>query len=578
MSNCLPYVNKFFDELEMYEDEFRGHSYKAYNREAIRTFLENETQDNAFEVYRTFFDSYRISIPGNPDTFVDLVDELRNYEKTAATLIDKQRDHFIHAVNVFITGLSIYAMNGHFRQVFASSVPEKEYKNAYSTRGEEFFYRWGIASLFHDVGYPVEIVGNQLNRFIKLVADADNETDDEPVCRAKISYSNFEELNSIKKIVPEEEFTKSYLEAYGSSKYADLYKPTELMANRIHIAFGADQDELADALGSAVQKMGESGFIDHGYYSALIVLKWYGYLIQKAGYKSEYFYWPVLDAATAILLHNWYGNALQKAPFNLGPMNAIDNPIAWLLILCDELQEWNREAHGRKTRLKNAAGTVHFGIRDGYMSSTFITGKDYLEDGFCDDKKSFLRKRLNINEVFPLGFDVDNESLQSLEPLKEKLEGPLPRPLLQNVEMLAIAIHERYNEKRLAEHPEEPLAYPDFSKLPDDIKYSNLRQARGIYDKLESVGLCLRRKGEPNDLSEIPDRYIEILAEKEHDDWMEERIAAGWTYGEKSVEKKTSPYLVPYSELSEEMKDYDRDTIRNIPELAYMIGMSVYER
>ena len=91
------------------------------------------------------------------------------------------------------------------------------------------------------------------------------------------------------------------------------------------------------------------------------------------------------------------------------------------------------------------------------------------------------------------------------------------------------------------------------------------------------VGLCLRRKGEPNSLDEIPERLVEILAEKEHEYWMEERIAAGWTPGEKNVEKKTTPYLIPYSELSEEIKDYDRVTIRNIPSLAYMIGMAVYE-
>ncbi len=54
-------------------------------------------------------------------------------------------------------------------------------------------------------------------------------------------------------------------------------------------------------------------------------------------------------------------------------------------------------------------------------------------------------------------------------------------------------------------------------------------------------------------------------------------LGYGWTYGEaKDNENKISPYLVPYDELSEEIKNLDRDTIRNIPALLGMIGMAVY--
>ena len=578
MNTSLEYVNKFYNELVMYEDIERGHSYKAYNREAVRTFLENENQSNAYEVYRTFFESYKIKMKRDDNPFLDIIDELREYENKAATLIDKQRDYFVHAVNVFITGLCIFAKNKDYRNCFSKAVPEKEYENAYSTKNEEFYYRWGLASLLHDIGYPVEIAGNQITRFVKMIADADGKIDGETNVKAEIRFSNFEELNSIAKIEDEVKFTGKYLSAYGSSRFADLYKPTDLMANRIHIAFGADQEEVAEALENNVQTMAKIGFIDHGYYSSLILLKWYGYLIQEAGYKGEYFYWPVLDSATAILLHNWYGNVLQKSPFNLGPMKASDNPISYLLILCDELQEWNREAHGRKTRLKNAAQSVHFSIHDGYMSSTYITKSAFLEKEFAKDKKELLADRLDIAEVFPLGFDVDNESMDSFAPLMAGIEPGAPRPLLENLEDLAIEIHNRYNEKKLEENPGVPLEYPTFSDLPDELKYSNLRQARGIYDKLQSVGLCLRKKGDPGDLTEIPKEIVEYLAKREHDDWVDERIASGWTYGEvKDTEKKVSPYIVPYEDLTEEIKDYDRDAIRNIPKLAYMIGMAVYE-
>ena len=52
----------------------------------------------------------------------------------------------------------------------------------------------------------------------------------------------------------------------------------------------------------------------------------------------------------------------------------------------------------------------------------------------------------------------------------------------------------------------------------------------------------------------------------------------GWTLGEKDVEKKKTPYLVPYKDLSEQMKDYDRDVIRNIPIYADMLGLEIQRR
>jgi hypothetical protein len=56
-------------------------------------------------------------------------------------------------------------------------------------------------------------------------------------------------------------------------------------------------------------------------------------------------------------------------------------------------------------------------------------------------------------------------------------------------------------------------------------------------------------------------------------------LANGWTLGEiKDIENKISPSLIPYDELSEEVKNLDRDSIRNIPRLLEKIGMGVYVR
>ncbi len=573
MSNLAEHVDRFFDGLEMFEDVERGHSYKAFVHENVRVFLANETPDNAFAVYQAFFDAYRITMEGDGNPFVDLVDVLRSYEETAATLIDKQRDHFVHAVNVFLTGLAIWAENPHLREAFDQAIPEPGYKFAYQTRWEEFFYRWGIASLFHDVGYPVEIVGHQINRFISMVADADG---DDVHVHARIHYENFSELNHIREVMRKRRFIKAFYDAYDSCSYIDLLTPLDLMAHRIHKTFGTNLAQTKKALNGFVDKMAETGFIDHGYYSALIILKWYGYVIQESGYLPEYFFWPVVDSATAILLHNWYRNGLTKKPFNLGPMHASDNPIAWLLILCDELQEWNRTARGIVTRTFTLAENVHLSLTEDYLAATFVTRNGRLPEGFCAEKVELLRSLLDLDEVFPAGFDLDNESLAALAPLSERLQGISSRPLLANIELLAIAIHASYNERQLERYPDKPLDFPNFSDLPNDLKFSNMRQAQRIFERVQMAGYELRPKGGDDAVVEFPDEVVEALARIEHDDWVTERKSSGWTLGSRDVEAKTSPYLVSYDELPDDIKELDRDAVRNIPALASRIGMAVY--
>ena len=578
MNNLQKYLDRFFDELEVFEDISRGHSYKAYIRQAVYEFLENESKKNAFAVYEAFFDSYRITLAGDSNPFIDLLDVLRNYEENAATLIDKQRDHYIHSVNVFILGLCIYTQNANFGAAFdATNMDKTDYPYFYGTKHEEFFYRWGIASLFHDVGYPIEIIGKQISKFMDFAAGVDGDIK----INSHLEFDSFEELNSIAEIVPKREFTKSYYEKYESCVYIDLLKPIDLLAHKLHISLGVDLKDVKAALDSFVGLMAKSGFIDHGYFSAIIVLKWYGFLIQSCKYKPEYFFYPVLDSASAILLHNYYRNVIMKPPFDKGRLSPHDQPIAYLLILCDELQEWNREAYGIVDKKRTHAGEASLVITDKRLEVTYISKKGMLPKQFSAEKKDLLCKLLDMDAIFDGGFSVECEAMNAAAALASDLKADTaiaPRPLLDNLEKLAIAIHELFNQKQLERHPEKPLAYPQFSDLPDTLKYSNLRQARSIADKLELMGWEMHPKGsEGKVIVEISDDIMETLAIFEHHEWVRERVDSGWVYGEvKNAEKKISPYLVPYGELPEEIKDHDRDTIRNIPDLLGMIGMAAY--
>ena len=79
---------------------------------------------------------------------------------------------------------------------------------------------------------------------------------------------------------------------------------------------------------------------------------------------------------------------------------------------------------------------------------------------------------------------------------------------------------------------------------------------------------------------DLPDWYDELreaIAEHAHDMWALERQSEGWTFGPKRDDSKLeSPDMVPYSQLPESEKEYDRimaeDTLKLLIALGYEIS------
>lgn len=79
----------------------------------------------------------------------------------------------------------------------------------------------------------------------------------------------------------------------------------------------------------------------------------------------------------------------------------------------------------------------------------------------------------------------------------------------------------------------------------------------------------------PRELTELTER----IAENVHDNWALGRIAEGWTYGEtRDDAKKTNPCLVPYAELPENEKEYDRVTAMQTLKLIVALGYTVEKK
>ena len=77
-------------------------------------------------------------------------------------------------------------------------------------------------------------------------------------------------------------------------------------------------------------------------------------------------------------------------------------------------------------------------------------------------------------------------------------------------------------------------------------------------------------------LSEELNSLVEAMAKNVHDVWAESRISQGWTYGpERNDALKHHPCLVPYEDLPEVEKAYDRDTAVGTLKLICKLGFKI---
>lgn len=72
------------------------------------------------------------------------------------------------------------------------------------------------------------------------------------------------------------------------------------------------------------------------------------------------------------------------------------------------------------------------------------------------------------------------------------------------------------------------------------------------------------------------EQLVEEMSKNVHEVWAETRIKQGWKYGEqRNDELRTHPCLVPYEDLPEEEKEYDRNTSIGTLKLIMKLGFKI---
>lgn len=81
---------------------------------------------------------------------------------------------------------------------------------------------------------------------------------------------------------------------------------------------------------------------------------------------------------------------------------------------------------------------------------------------------------------------------------------------------------------------------------------------------------------------ELPKELVDLaekLARNVHEVWAKARASQGWTYGPvRNDSLKQHPGLVPYEELTDEERDYDRNTSQETLKFIMKLGFSIEKR
>ncbi|WPL19058.1 RyR domain protein [Thiorhodovibrio winogradskyi] len=146
-------------------------------------------------------------------------------------------------------------------------------------------------------------------------------------------------------------------------------------------------------------------------------------------------------------------------------------------------------------------------------------------------------------------------------------------------ERLGRIIHEMFLENawtRGERRGASPALHP-WRRLDETYRIANRSQAEHIAFKLASGGLIATSEPVMADGSQAPlwsrPEFLEPLSRMEHDRWASDRLLDGWVHGPtRDNAARLHPDLIPYEDLSEDLREKDRVAVATIPFILQLGG------
>lgn len=403
--------------------------------EAVYSFMKTGSKDDAIDIYNCYS---RRFLKG--DKMQEFINIISSYESNASRLVQSHRDHYSHSAYVFILGLAIYHMNENYRRSFNSvhfghfklgDIPEGNekakkfldcsYIDFYCgpESGEMNFLRlWGLTSLFHDIGYQYEIPFEQIkhtsegqicfqyknfdkytdfDRFFSECEKNGRWDENSRVYKEQKEYKKkfffYDEADEIQSCIESENCSMEDIISYHilrvlKRSYSVEYKKDIFDKNGIEYNDG-NAKEFSDVCYVAkllkAKPTAKVPFMDHAFFSAIITFRELFAMFGPDEFPLEF-----MDAITAIIMHNKFFEFCLK---DGQALKLNEHPLAYLLILCDELQCWDRTSFGKGSIQEMHAIDASFKFENNSgLEVNYIFDKRFIKDVFSFNDEGLITK------------------------------------------------------------------------------------------------------------------------------------------------------------------------------------------
>lgn len=536
-------------------------------KNALARFVRTGTKEDAFDVFFCYAEIFK-TFGGYSKGIDSLLDLLYQHEATSAVLLTKHRDHYSHSVYVFALGLAIFMNNKNMRDAFALRFgQERQYYN--------FLKYWGMAALFHDVGYPYEISFLQVLEYGEGIAkkrDLNEGTNyGAERGRLKMQYANLDgfvaldskEISKCKDFLPE-----------GGKDINDIF--VEQILKDFGLISGnntLDRKIIKRCLESRI--INADKYMDHGYFSAVLFLK--KFLNYSDGPLDQY----TLDAVMAMLLHNSFYKITYKEQIKgekYEPIHLKSQPLAYLLMLCDELQCWDRIPYGKISRTQELAWDIDIEVTDEKIGLVY-----YFEEGKEADTGKIKNLMYNINRDTVVTDEVALLSVEYGKKYKDKkvydyLSDSKFIDLCKIAETINISYMEDCENAGIKGYMQN-----EFDALTLEYKLSNVAQAKNYVRHLQRINCFFSDKLLDYEVvDDFTEKELADLAVDEHIRWVAEKAEMGWKYGTDYADrnererKRIHRDIIPYCDLTEDEKKKDTFPISNMVKQLAKYGIKIY--